>query len=109
MAAIYLQTFFIIACLICWVFSSAATPLTLRFKRNGKFKILQVADMHYADGKSTKCLDVLPSQFPTCSDLNTTAFVMRMIRAEKPDLVVYTGDNIYGLDTTMLRLLSGSF
>ncbi|XP_057861434.2 probable inactive purple acid phosphatase 29 isoform X1 [Cryptomeria japonica] len=100
MAALYLQTSFIIICIICRVVSSAATPLPLRFKRNGKFKILQVADMHYADGKSTKCLDVLPSQYPSCSDLNTTAFVNRMIEAEKPDLVVFTGDNIFGLDTT---------
>ncbi|KAH9294386.1 hypothetical protein KI387_040411, partial [Taxus chinensis] len=79
---------------------STGTSLPLRFKSNGEFKILQVADMHYADGKNTKCLDVLPSQFPTCSDLNTTAFVNRIIKAEKPDLLVFTGDNIYGSDTT---------
>eukprot|EP01018_Ginkgo_biloba_P018798 Gb_33371 [translate_table: standard] len=61
---------------------------------------MQVADMHYADGQSTKCLDVLPDQFPTCSDLNTTAFVRRMIEAEKPDFIVFTGDNIFGSDAT---------
>ncbi|XP_065859977.1 probable inactive purple acid phosphatase 29 isoform X1 [Euphorbia lathyris] len=72
----------------------------LRFRNNGEFKILQVADMHFADGKSTTCLDVFPSQLPTCSDLNTTAFVERMIRAEKPDLIVFTGDNIFGFDAT---------
>ncbi|GLJ36380.1 hypothetical protein SUGI_0730270 [Cryptomeria japonica] len=96
MAAIYLWTSFIITCIICWVVSSVATQLPLRFKREGKFKIIQVADMHYANGKSTKCKDVLPSQFSSCSDLNTTAFLMRMIRVEKPDLVVFTGDNIFG-------------
>ncbi|WCJ22549.1 purple acid phosphatase 29 [Euphorbia peplus] len=72
----------------------------LRFRNSGEFKILQVADMHFADGKSTGCLDVLPTQSPTCSDLNTTAFVQRMIRAEKPDLIVFTGDNIFGFDAT---------
>ncbi|XP_009368962.2 probable inactive purple acid phosphatase 29 [Pyrus x bretschneideri] len=72
----------------------------LRFGTDGQFKILQVADMHYADGKTTPCLDVLPSQFPTCSDLNTTAFVLRMIEAEKPNLIVFTGDNIFGFDAT---------
>ncbi|KAM1069068.1 hypothetical protein ACFX15_000954 [Malus domestica] len=56
--------------------------------------------MHYADGKTTPCLDVLPSQFPTCSDLNTIAFVLRMIEAEKPNLIVFTGDNIFGFDAT---------
>ncbi|MED6146141.1 hypothetical protein PIB30_031733 [Stylosanthes scabra] len=37
----------------------------LRFvEKNGNFKILQIADMHFADRKSTptSCLDVLPSQ-----------------------------------------------
>ncbi|KAK3431102.1 hypothetical protein EUGRSUZ_E02854 [Eucalyptus grandis] len=72
----------------------------LQFGENGEFKILQVADMHYGDGKATPCEDVLPSQMAGCSDLNTTAFVHRMIQAEKPDLVVFTGDNIFGFDAT---------
>ncbi|KAJ0110403.1 hypothetical protein Patl1_00730 [Pistacia atlantica] len=72
----------------------------LRFGRDGEFKILQVADMHYADGKITPCEDVLPTQVAGCSDLNTTAFVNRMILAEKPDLIVFTGDNIFGFDAT---------
>ncbi|XP_037438229.1 probable inactive purple acid phosphatase 29 [Triticum dicoccoides] len=73
----------------------------LRFRReNGTFKVLQVADMHYADGRSTQCRDVLPAQRPACSDLNTTAFLYRLLRAEDPDLVVFTGDNIFGEDST---------
>ncbi|XP_056171396.1 probable inactive purple acid phosphatase 29 isoform X2 [Syzygium oleosum] len=73
----------------------------LRFRvTSGEFKILQVADMHYADGRTTPCEDVLPSQVAGCSDLNTTAFIHRMIQAEKPDLVVFTGDNIFGFDAT---------
>lgn len=63
----------------------------LRFGPNGKFKILQVADMHFGDGKVTPCLNVLPTQMHTCSDVNTTVFIDRMIRAEKPDLIVFTG------------------
>ncbi|XP_042489673.1 probable inactive purple acid phosphatase 29 isoform X2 [Macadamia integrifolia] len=78
--------------------SSSSSPL--RFGRNGEFKILQVADMHYANGKATPCVDVLPNQFSGCSDLNTTAFIERMIRAENPDLIVFTGDNIYAADAT---------
>ncbi|XP_044950412.1 probable inactive purple acid phosphatase 29 [Hordeum vulgare subsp. vulgare] len=73
----------------------------LRFRReDGTFKVLQVADMHYADGLSTPCKDVLPAQRPGCSDLNTTAFLYRVIRAENPDLVVFTGDNIFASDST---------
>ncbi|XP_047338652.1 probable inactive purple acid phosphatase 29 [Impatiens glandulifera] len=73
----------------------------LRFDgKKGEFRILQVADMHFANGKTTECLDVLPSQFSGCSDLNTTAFIRRMIRAERPHLIVFTGDNIYGFDAT---------
>jgi hypothetical protein len=64
----------------------------LRFRREGgTFKVLQVADMHYADGRSTPCEDVLPAQDRGCSDLNTTAFLYRVLRAEDPDLVVFTG------------------
>uniref|UniRef100_A0A7N0VGM0 Calcineurin-like phosphoesterase domain-containing protein n=1 Tax=Kalanchoe fedtschenkoi TaxID=63787 RepID=A0A7N0VGM0_KALFE len=75
----------------------------LRFNRQGQFKILQVADMHYGNGKTTPCEDVFPSQMPTCSDLNTTAFVRRMIHAEKPDLIVFTGDNIYGFSASIAQ------
>jgi hypothetical protein len=68
-----------------------AAEQQLRFGKSGEFKILQVADMHYADGKTTPCEDVLPRQVASCSDLNTTAFVRRMILAEKPHLIVFTG------------------
>ncbi|CAL5195856.1 unnamed protein product [Lathyrus oleraceus] len=77
----------------------AAKQQKLRFDENGEFKILQVADMHYANGEKTLCLDVLPSQNASCSDLNTTAFIHRMILAEKPNLIVFTGDNIFGFDS----------
>ncbi len=63
----------------------------LQFGKGGELKILQVADMHYADGKTTPCSDVFESQLATCSDLNTTAFLHRMILAEKPHLIVFTG------------------
>ncbi|KAL0314470.1 UNVERIFIED_CONTAM: putative inactive purple acid phosphatase 29 [Sesamum angustifolium] len=73
----------------------------LRFDgKSGEFRILQVADMHYADGKRTPCEDVFPQQMASCSDLNTTAFIRRVILAEKPDLIVFTGDNIFGFDAT---------
>ena len=81
------------AIIICVIFSLqiCVSAVNLRFGNDGEFKILQVADMHYANGKSTHCLDVLHSQYASCSDLNTTAFIKRMILAEKPDLIVFTG------------------
>ena len=97
----------------CWsgplVGSGAATggPLAgqrraLRFGEGAAanrttFKILQLADLHYANGAGTDCLDVAPDQRP-CSDLNTTAFVARLLAAERPDLVVLTGDNVFSKD-----------
>ncbi|XP_015058586.1 probable inactive purple acid phosphatase 29 [Solanum pennellii] len=87
---------------LCKAFGGVANPLAkLRFDgKNGEFRILQVADIHYGDGKTTPCEDVLPQQMSSCSDLNTTDFIFRMIHAEKPHLIVFTGDNIFGSDAT---------
>ncbi|XP_020080832.1 LOW QUALITY PROTEIN: probable inactive purple acid phosphatase 29 [Ananas comosus] len=93
--------------------AAAAAAERLRFRgRSGEFKVLQVADMHYANGRTTGCLDVFASQMATCSDLhhNTTAFLSRVIRAENPDLVVFTGDDIFGFDATdAAKSLNASF
>ncbi|CAM6111684.1 unnamed protein product [Calypogeia fissa] len=72
----------------------AAEDVKLRFKDDGTFKILQIADMHYGNGRTTDCSDVRPAEYPFCSDLNTTAFIRRLIQQEVPDLIVFTGDNI---------------
>ncbi|XP_021745427.1 probable inactive purple acid phosphatase 29 [Chenopodium quinoa] len=70
----------------------------LRFNKNGEFKILQISDMHYANGKDTPCRDVLPSQMESCSDLNTTHYLRRFIDVEKPDLILFTGDNVHSME-----------
>jgi hypothetical protein len=67
--------------------------LPLRFRDDGTFKILQVADMHFGMGMITRCRDVLDSEFEYCSDLNTTRFLRRMIESERPDLIAFTGKN----------------
>ncbi|XP_020580346.1 probable inactive purple acid phosphatase 28 [Phalaenopsis equestris] len=46
--------------------------LPLRFRRDGVFKILQVADMHYGNGEATRCKDVRAAEAAGCSDLDTT-------------------------------------
>ncbi|KAK7329137.1 hypothetical protein VNO77_23283 [Canavalia gladiata] len=73
--------------------------IPLRFRSDGTFKILQVADMHYGSGSITRCRDVLASEFEFCSDLNTTRFLKRVIQAENPDFIAFTGDNIFGSST----------
>jgi hypothetical protein len=45
--------------------------------------------MHFAQGAQSQCFDVHTSYH--CSDLNTTLFIERLLVAEKPDLVVFTG------------------
>lgn len=98
MAKLVVVAMAFLAFLLCSILVSAQQQL--RFDEKGEFRILQVADMHYANGKTTTCLDVLPKQVASCTDLNTTAFLHRIIRAEKPHLIVFTGDNIFGFDTT---------
>lgn len=97
-----------LAVFLCSALVSAQQQL--RFDEKGEFRILQVADMHFANGKTTTCLDVLPKQVPSCTDLNTTAFLHRLILAEKPHLIVFTGNPfspliVNPLMKIMLRLL----
>ncbi|KAL6560141.1 putative inactive purple acid phosphatase 28 [Orobanche hederae] len=75
-------------------------PAPLRFRADGTFKILQVADMHFGNGKLTRCRDVLESELNYCSDLNTTRLLEKMIQLENPDFVAFTGDNIFGSSAT---------
>lgn len=56
-----------------------------------EFHVKQVADMHYGMGKVTRCRDVTATEFKYCSDLNTTRFLKRIIEAEKPDFIAFTG------------------
>ena len=68
-------------------------------RSNGKFKMVQFADLHWETGaKKSGCddLTMLQKTFP-CTDLNTSAFMARVLDAEAPvDLVIFTGDNIDG-------------
>lgn len=63
-------------------FSQAFAGNHLKFGKDGKFKILQLTDIHYIWNDS-RCNGVLES-------------IKEMIEAEEPDLVVVTGDLIYG-------------
>lgn len=61
---------------------SIGSKSKLAFNKDGKFKILQIADTHYiaGDPRSSRALEN----------------VKQMLDLEKPDLVIHTGDVIFG-------------
>ena len=65
----------------------------LKFNDKGSFKILVISDLHYQNGKSSPCRDILDSQLP-CDGTNTTYFIQNLLKIENPDLVISTGDSI---------------
>ncbi|KAH7395859.1 Metallo-dependent phosphatase-like protein [Cadophora sp. MPI-SDFR-AT-0126] len=69
-----------------------------RINENGKFKIMQVADLHLSTGTGA-CRDEMPvgHNGGKCeADPRTLEFVGRLLDEEKPDLVVLSGDQING-------------
>ena len=54
----------------------------MRFRADGTFKILQLTDIHYVEGNE--------------SDKKTDLLIKRIIDKEKPDIIVITGDTVYG-------------
>lgn len=59
-----------------------APKTQLSFNSNGKFKILQITDTHYVAGN--------PKSERALKNVN------QMLDLEKPDLVIHTGDVVYG-------------
>ncbi len=82
-----------------------ATPLT--FRTDGTFKILQLADLHYSV-EPEPCRDVPKAGVEwkhttssNCDGYNETLPVIeKWLDAEKPDLVVLTGDQFNGQRTS---------
>lgn len=69
-----------------------------RIGENGKFKVLQVADLHLSTGVGV-CRDAEPKGFNggKCeADTRTLEFIGKILDEEKPDLVVLTGDQVNG-------------
>ena len=69
-----------------------------RVRKDGKFKIMQVADLHLSTGIGT-CRDPEPAGHNggKCdADVRTLEFVGSALDLEKPDLVVLTGDQVNG-------------
>ena len=70
----------------------------LHFSHDGKFKIMQIADLHYSVTQG-ECRDTTISPC-TGADNMTMTLIERVIDKEKPDMVVFTGDQLNGQGTT---------
>lgn len=70
-----------------------------RVRKDGKFKILQVSDLHLSTGLGS-CRDALDDKGEVktkCeADPRTLDFVERILDDEKPDMVVLSGDQVNG-------------
>jgi hypothetical protein len=58
---------------------------SLRFRRDGSFKIVQLTDLHWTSGQG--------------ADERTRALIGEVLQAERPDLVALTGDIVSGSET----------
>ena len=77
---------------------AAITRPDLHVNKDGKFKIIQVADLHLSTGPGV-CRDAEPARHngAKCdADLLTLSFISSVLDSEKPDLVVLSGDQING-------------
>ncbi len=61
--------------------------MSLVMGENGSFKIMQLTDIHYVEGSS--------------DDLDSLQLIRYLIDLEKPDLIVITGDTVYGSENTL--------
>jgi hypothetical protein len=69
-----------------------------RIGENGRFKIMQLADLHLSTGVG-HCRDALPEDWNggKCeADPRTLDFVAKMLEEERPNLVVLSGDQVNG-------------
>lgn len=69
----------------------------LHFSHSGNFKIMQIADLHFSVSQGT-CRET-PEPCDN-SDNKTISLLMHMLDQEKPNLVVFTGDQLNGQGTS---------
>ncbi|KAJ6171172.1 hypothetical protein N7470_000239 [Penicillium chermesinum] len=70
-----------------------------RINDNGKFKVMQLADIHLSTGLGV-CRDPVPAEIVPghrCeADPRTLDFIERLLDEEKPDMVIFSGDQVNG-------------
>lgn len=70
-----------------------------RINENGRFKIMQLADLHLSTGLGV-CREPVPAEIvpghPCEADPRTLEFVDRLLDEEKPDIVILSGDQVNG-------------
>lgn len=69
-----------------------------RIPDNGRFRIMQIADLHLSTGVGA-CREAVPNSYnggPCEADPRTLDFVSKMLDEEKPDFVVLSGDQVNG-------------
>lgn len=87
----------------------------LRVGKDHKFKIVQLADLHFSTGEG-KCRDLFPKNAADAkdgckADARTLKFIEQVLDNEKPNYVVLTGDQIYGQaspdsETSLLKVVA---
>lgn len=84
---------FICLALLCNAFAFAQNNSPLKFNPEGKFKIVQFTDVHFKYNN------------PASDD--AIACINEVLKAEKPDLVIFTGDIVFSApaDSGMLQVL----
>ncbi|QRV74007.1 hypothetical protein RhiJN_02021 [Ceratobasidium sp. AG-Ba] len=78
-------------------FTSPPRPQPPHFHANGTYKIFQVADLHYSTSHG-HCLD---TKLDPCDGFNNSQSLLgQALDAERPDLVVFSGDQLNGQRTS---------
>lgn len=76
------RLFISILCLLGGLLNANAQQPALQFNKDGKFKIVQFTDVHYIHNNPKSAISI--------------ERINEVLDAEKPDLVLFTGDVIYG-------------
>ncbi|KFY26002.1 hypothetical protein V491_01495 [Pseudogymnoascus sp. VKM F-3775] len=74
------------------------TRAALRAREDGKFKILQISDTHMVTGVGVckDAVDEYGNDLPVCdADPRTVRFIEKILDVEKPDLVIFAGDQLH--------------
>lgn len=70
----------------------------LHFSHHGHFRVMQIADLHFSVGHGRcKDTDHTPCEW---ADDETLALINRTLEIEKPDMVVFSGDQMNGQGTS---------